>query len=296
MTDPPTASSSDPPAVVGGDSGLTIPPRSRNPPSAYPRIGQAIGLLVIAGILILIFDIPVWIVTPRDSPIRFVASFVFQALAIGVVVYGGYVHARLPFASVFPLRRFRMAFLGSMILLLVGALILAVDLGALLQSFWPKPESLRALEKHILAGEGNVAGAVFVLVVLAPISEEFLFRGLIMHGFLQNYSRRKAILVSALLFALFHVNPWQFPMAFVLGVVLGWWLVETGSLWPCLVGHGLANSVPFLLRLGVRSDMARAKPAPVPGPMAIGLIGVAALVFLGAGAWLLRRSRTPRAT
>jgi membrane protease YdiL (CAAX protease family) len=49
--------------------------------------------------------------------------------------------------------------------------------------------------------------AVFILVIMAPLTEETLCRGLILNGFLKNYSRRKAMIVSALLFALLHLNP-----------------------------------------------------------------------------------------
>ncbi|WLT31987.1 CPBP family intramembrane glutamic endopeptidase [Geothrix sp. PMB-07] len=79
------------------------------------------------------------------------------------------------------------------------------------------------------------------LVLGAPLSEEPLFRGLILSGFLLRYGPRKAIIGSALLFALFHMNPWQFPIGCLAGLLFGWLTVRTGSLWPAVFAHFLNN-------------------------------------------------------
>ena len=51
---------------------------------------------------------------------------------------------------------------------------------------------------------------------------------------------------SALLFALFHMNPWQFPAAFALGLILGWIRIRTGSVLACIAGHAIHNGLVFL--------------------------------------------------
>ncbi|WP_052571723.1 CPBP family intramembrane glutamic endopeptidase [Geothrix fermentans] len=79
------------------------------------------------------------------------------------------------------------------------------------------------------------------IVLGAPLTEEPLFRGLILGGFVLRYGTRRAIAYSALLFALIHLNPWQFPAGLVLGAFLGWLTVRTGSLWPAVFAHFLNN-------------------------------------------------------
>jgi hypothetical protein len=49
-----------------------------------------------------------------------------------------------------------------------------------------------------------------------------------------------------LLFALFHLNPWQFPAAFALGLILGWIRIRTGSVLACIAGHAIHNGLVFL--------------------------------------------------
>jgi membrane protease YdiL (CAAX protease family) len=69
-----------------------------------------------------------------------------------------------------------------------------------------------------------------------------LFRGVILRGFLRRYSRTFAILWSAALFGIAHLNLYQFMTAFAIGVVGGWLYERCRSLWPCILLHATYNS------------------------------------------------------
>lgn len=75
----------------------------------------------------------------------------------------------------------------------------------------------------------------------APVAEEILFRGLILRK-LQPYGKRFAIVLSALLFGIFHGNPVQIPYAFLVGLVLGYTAMEHNILWA-MVLHMFNNLV-----------------------------------------------------
>jgi len=117
----------------------------------------------------------------------------------------------------------------------------------------------------------------------------------ILGGFLRNYTPRKAIIASALLFALFHLNPWQFPVAFLSGVVLGWSVLVTGSLLPSLFGHALANSLRLLILVVGRNRVTHGGAGNPPWPfwLVAGLLGVG---LVAAGAFLERRWRMSSTT
>ena len=66
--------------------------------------------------------------------------------------------------------------------------------------------------------------------VLAPLSEELLFRGYVQRT-LRPYGKRFAIFGSALLFGLFHGNLLQTPYAFLMGLLLGWLTEEYSIRW-----------------------------------------------------------------
>ncbi len=85
------------------------------------------------------------------------------------------------------------------------------------------------------------------IVILAPVFEELILRGVILDGFLKSYNPRKAILLSAFAFGLFHLNPWQFVPAFIGGLYLGWIYYRTESIIPCVVIHSVNNLTAFLM-------------------------------------------------
>jgi membrane protease YdiL (CAAX protease family) len=133
--------------------------------------------------------------------------------------------------------------------------------------------------------------AVIALVVMAPITEEFFFRGLVLRGFRLRYSKRRAIVLSALLFAITHLTPNQFLSAFAIGLFLAWIVLETGSLWPALLVHAVGNgSAVLAVGLGMEATPGTEQPALLPWWTTI-----AGLTLLAAGGWWLRRLLPPRA-
>ncbi len=98
-----------------------------------------------------------------------------------------------------------------------------------------------------------------VIGILAPLSEEFVFRGAILRTLL-GWDRKPyeapspswwsrpwtAIIISAFLFALIHMNPAQLPHAFIIGILLGWMYWRTGSIIPGMVYHWVNNSVAYV--------------------------------------------------
>ena len=77
--------------------------------------------------------------------------------------------------------------------------------------------------------------------ILAPITEELLFRGLIQRT-LMPYGKRFAILCTAFTFGIFHGNLFQAPYAFLVGLVLGYVACEYSIAWA-MVLHMLNNLV-----------------------------------------------------
>lgn len=84
------------------------------------------------------------------------------------------------------------------------------------------------------------------ICIFAPLVEELVFRGAILRALLQGFSRHwVAIVCSALLFALIHMNPAQMPHAFCLGLLLGWMYYRTRSVIPGIMVHWVNNTVAY---------------------------------------------------
>ena len=78
--------------------------------------------------------------------------------------------------------------------------------------------------------------------IAAPVLEEMLFRGVILRGFLRQYSRTFAILWSATLFGIAHLNLYQMMTALAIGIVAAWLYERCRSLWPCILLHAAYNA------------------------------------------------------
>lgn len=91
--------------------------------------------------------------------------------------------------------------------------------------------------------ESPSAFAVYCIstTLVAAIFEEALFRGAILQS-LRRFGDVFAILVSAFVFGLFHLNLVQMPYAFIMGVVMGFFVVRSGSIWAGVAIHFVNNA------------------------------------------------------
>lgn len=103
------------------------------------------------------------------------------------------------------------------------------------------------------AGGSMNSLSMFLYVSLgAPISEELLFRGLILRS-MEPYGKKFAIFGSALLFGLYHANLIQIPFAFAVGLILGYVTVEYNIGWAIVLHMFnnliLSDTLPRLMNL-----------------------------------------------
>lgn len=133
---------------------------------------------------------------------------------------------------------------------------------AWLESFIPA-EWLKDTSNGMIAGALSYSEGYFVICMLAPLAEEVVFRGAIIQALTQwgkEHMKKEqltakeqtrinwlAILVSAFIFALVHLNPAQMPHALIVGVLLGWMYTRTGSIVPCFLLHWINNSSAYVM-------------------------------------------------
>ena len=130
------------------------------------------------------------------------------------------------------------------------------------------------------AMSADTPGALLMTCLLAPVLEEMLFRGVILRAFLQRYPRGIAIVHSAGVFGLAHMNLYQFVVGLTIGLVTGWLYERTRSLWPCIALHAAYNSSLTWLALNA--------PADAEAGLGPGAAGLALSVALLAALWLKR--------
>ena len=169
-----------------------------------------------------------------------------NTIGTGLVVVLGLAAARARPSTVLSLRRPPWGALPWVALSSFCLALLAAGLNTWIERVLPMPASVEALFEQILEYHtlAQFLGVLLFLVVVAPVTEELMFRGLFLHRLGEGYGRRGAILGSALCFGIFHILPWQAIGAFLVGIYLGWLVTRTGSVFMSMAAHGLFNLVP----------------------------------------------------
>jgi membrane protease YdiL (CAAX protease family) len=278
------------PDAPGETEPRAILPRPVPPPPPFPTIWQGVGLVFL---LFLALNLcPVWIRSAlRREGIEIGAlalSALGNTLAFGLMVPIALALTRRPVRESLPFRPVPLRFLPLMAMIILGWMVVALKLDLIVQRIWPVPEELSDFFLELVSRQGNPFLQILLLVIVAPITEELFFRGVLLQGFLKRYPFRKAILASAFLFSLTHANPWQFIPTFGLGLYFAWWCARTGSLWPALFGHALHNGLPWMLFLAQTEDTGPALPVEEI-PLGPGLIEIFGLLMMITGSVLLAR-------
>tara|TARA_Y100000816_G_C26016682_1_gene531736 strand:- start:204 stop:998 length:795 start_codon:yes stop_codon:yes gene_type:complete len=139
----------------------------------------------------------------------------------------------------------------SVTLFSIGLIILSDEVDRIIQLFVPTPEYVLDLN-YLLKPDSFLGGILLFIavVILAPLGEEIIFR-----GFLQKTLEKKwkdvtrAILFTALIFSLIHMNPYWFIQIYFLGIILGFLAWKTKSIIAPLILHSLNNSMALLSSL-----------------------------------------------
>jgi len=189
----------------------------------------------------------------------FTRLLILQVIAWPVTIWIGLSWANVTLREACPLGSFPVRIVPALLIASFGLTILLLEVAGWI----PMPESIRKQLSQQAESSSKLAMLVSV-VVMAPVAEEFFFRGLMLRGYLGRYSVSKAVWASAIVFALFHMNPWQAVVALPTGLGLAWLFLRTGSLIPCVLGHMMVNfSANFLvaplgLALGYNAEALKA--------------------------------------
>lgn len=132
-------------------------------------------------------------------------------------------------------------------LFFIGIIVASsVALNLLFTRFLPflKTEGFTEARNDLFGGE------LFVLimsnVVVSPVLEELLYRGTVQRSFEEALNPALSILLSSLLFGLFHFNLLQFLYSFCCGLIIGFSYKKTGNILVPVIGHAITNLIVVL--------------------------------------------------
>lgn len=180
------------------------------------------------------------------------STFVLYALSrlLGFGIITAFIHRRGVSLRQFGFKRFKFfRALGLIILASIALLVATIVVFLVVKQTLPTVD-LEQTQDIVFTGAGTPAEtllAFLALVVIAPVVEESVFRGLMLPVFTARFGIIAATLITSTLFGIIH---WQLNVGIVtgiMGLLLAWLYYKTRSLWPAIMFHSLKNLVAFLL-------------------------------------------------
>ena len=234
------------------------------PPLQGPPLGGLDVVLLIAGGFVVVGELltPL-LVAPWLSGLL-TASGITSPLREGVSVLGLYLAlmAGPLLILVLQLRglgpapeggwlQFRWSPLGSALRRALRTLLMVLPLvslaGWLLERVWSEGSGSNPLLELVLNSHNLPALACFgfTAVVLAPLFEETIFRGVLLPVAARQLGGGWGVLISAAVFAVAHLSLGELLPLLVLGLGLGWLRWSGGRLGSCVLLHALWNGLTF---------------------------------------------------
>ncbi len=122
----------------------------------------------------------------------------------------------------------------------IPASIVVAILSQLINVIYPFPEKYLEILGELFKMDLPLWGSFLVVAVAPGICEELLFRGFMLR-FFEKYGVKISIVLSGLMFAAFHLDPFRFVPVFLLGMLLAYLTLRSGSIVNAMILHTLNN-------------------------------------------------------
>jgi len=204
----------------------------------YPKLWQIFIIILLTLFVVFIFGTIAFFIGGRTGVLLAEASIILPALVF--VIKYNYSPVLL-----FRLRPIKINLVAVSIILGIALTVISDEIDRLIQIFIPMPEGFRQIyEKFLLINSlSDFVIVIFSAVILAAVLEEMLFRGFVQTGLENNFNAKVAIVVTAFIFAIFHLYPWVLIQIFFIGIIMGFLAQRSNSIIPSLIVHLINNGI-----------------------------------------------------
>ncbi len=218
----------------------------------YPEPLEAL-ILVLASFFIFIILIFIYgIFSGAEKPVEMMERARF------IYIFGGilflvipllYSHLRgYPLREVFRLKPIPLSMVVLSVAVGIALTIVGDELDRLVQMIVPSPEWLEEMLLPLKANNNwELIQIITGAVVIAAISEEFLFRGFLQIALEKKGDITRAVLLTSIAWTLIHQNPYWAIQIFIVGVIIGFVAWRADSVFPAIIVHGIYNLIGVLI-------------------------------------------------
>ena len=220
-------------------------------PEIIPKIRTSVFLLIfgmIFGVLVALVLLAIFIGSTDEVALMQI-SLAIGELLIPVPIFLWVRKMRSAPRQCFRLKPVSKWSLLAALPLGAGLIILTEELDRIIQMLIPLPENFSQIT-NFMKVDDFVSGffSIGVVFILGPLVEELVVRGFFQRVLEYRYKdATKAVLVSALTFALIHFNPWWLIQIYIIGIFLGYVAWRTNSIWVPFLLHAMYNGSSSLI-------------------------------------------------
>lgn len=200
----------------------------------------------------------------------------FQVVqAIGLFIVPPFILGRLYWGNISEYLFLNKSFNSFSVLLVVGLVFFAapfINFIGEINSKMVFPEWLSGMEQWMKNAEenaetitkifldvdttGGLLFNLFMIAILPAVGEELLFRGVIQRIFTKmTHNHHSGIWITAILFSALHMQFYGFIPRMLLGVLFGYLLVWSGSMWLPILGHLVNNGLAVIMYFMIDKNM-----------------------------------------
>ena len=210
------------------------------------RLWQGLLVIILAGLEVFVFSdfLPQWLGMGRSL----IGELILLGTAVGAVaVFGG------KFRSVFPIHKPKLTEVMGTILIYFGA-SQAISVVTMIEMYIaPEMVTETSIGLSSMFTSSSMIVAIIVVGIAPAICEEAVFRGVFFNSIWnQTHGKWIPILVTAVVFGLFHGSIIRFFPTFLLGIVLGYLVYETNNMFYNVMFHAINNIIPVLVLYGMQ--------------------------------------------
>lgn len=182
---------------------------------------------------------------PGDSPLFFVINiYIIPVVTWTLVILYGLWRSESGWSELWGEKTKSVMPYILVLIMFTGLSFVVSEIDNYVRHFYPMTDFWKEIFQDIY--RADVWLSFFGIAIIPPVLEEIVFRGIILKGFLNRYNAWVAIGLSSFLFAIIHLNIWQFTTAFIAGLFLGWVFYKTRSLFIVIFAHAVVNAIAVL--------------------------------------------------